>query len=139
MSQSVTEKLSEREQKGLEYLDHARALGVSLAEYCRRFALDLDLWYRVKQKLVRKGLAEKGEARTVVKRAPLEKTEAMQRTAFARVRLAAAVSPAAVKSLAAAVAGPMACRFVHPSGWVLECSSLPQASWLATVLAGERP
>lgn len=129
----MSQAMSEREQKGLEHLRQAKALGVSLAEYCRRFELDLDLWYRVKQKLVRKGLAEKGEARKVVKSAAVEKT------AFARVHIAAAPSPVAVKLLLAAVDTPMACRIEHPCGWVLECSSLPPAAWLATVLAGEQP
>lgn len=139
MSQAMSEELSEREQKGLEHLRQAKALGVSLAEYCRRFELDLNLWYRVKQKLVRKGLAEKGEACKVVKSAAVEKTAARQQRAFARVHIAAAPSPVAVKSLLAAVDTPMACRIEHPCGWVLECSSLPPAAWLATVLAGERP
>lgn len=138
MLQSMTEKLSEREQKGLEHLRQAKALGVSLAEYCRRSELDLDLWYRVKQKLVRQGLAEKGEARKVVKSAKVEKTAAKQRTAFTRVQIATAASCAAVKSLRAAVAAPTGCRIVHPSGWVVECGTLPQAAWLATVLAGHR-
>jgi hypothetical protein len=39
----------------------------------------------------------------------------------------------------AAVTAPVACRIVHPSGWVVECGTLPQAAWLAAVLAGPRP
>jgi hypothetical protein len=41
-----------------------------------------------------------------------------------------------VASRPAAGGAPMACRLVHPSGWVFECGGLPPASWMAAVLAG---
>ena len=128
------EDLSEREQKCLDHLRQARDLGVSFAEYCRSFELDLGLWYRVKQKLAHKGVPEAVSARAKAPKVVEEKEPAP----FARVHIAEpCVVP--VPPPPAVIAIPVACRIVHPSGWVLECGTLPQASWLATVLAGPRP
>ena len=44
MSEAVIVILSERERQGLDHLRQAKDLGVSLAEYCRSFDLDLNLW-----------------------------------------------------------------------------------------------
>lgn len=139
MTQAVVEILSERERQGLDHLRQAKELGVSLAEYCRSFDLDLNLWYRIKQKLVHKGLVEKGEARKMGKPAqapisPIEKPPAFARVQIAAPPVRAAQSPPAVMSPV-----PVACRIVHPSGWVVECETFPPASWLATVLAAQRP
>ena len=144
MSEVVMEKLSERERQGLGHLRQAQELGVSLAEYCRTSDLDRDLWYRVKQKLVRKGLAKKGEIRNLSKRVTATKvTPPKRRPTFARVKIAVspahAVLAAPAVELPAAMSAPVTCRIVHPSGWVLECGTFPQASWLASVLAGQRP
>ena len=136
MSEAVIEILSERERQGLDHLRQAKDLGVSLAEYCRSFDLDLNLWYRIKQKLVRKGLVEKGEARKMAKLAEAPVLPPEKPPAFARVQIAAVPelgSPPAVMPV------PVACRIVHPSGWVVECGTFPPASWLATVLAGQHP
>lgn len=138
MSKAVVEMLSERERQGLEHLRQAKELGVSLAEYCRSFDLDLNLWYRIKQKLGRKGLVEKGEARRRAKpaQAPILPTE--KPPAFTRVQVSAAPAPEVDSSLAM-MPLPVACRIVHPCGWVVECGTFPPASWLAAVLATHRP
>jgi hypothetical protein len=31
---------------------------------------------------------------------------------------------------------PVACRLMHPSGWVIECGGLPPAAWMTAVLSG---
>ena len=139
MTEAAIEKLSERERTCLGHLRQAKVLGISLAEYCRQCELDLELWYRVKQKLVRLGLAEKGEARKVASMAKVGKPSAKKRTGFARVQTGASAAGTMQGFLPSVSAAPMACRIVHPCGWVLECATLPQASWLATVLAGSRP
>lgn len=139
MAEAAVGKLSERERTGLGHLQQAKVLGISLAEYCRKFELDLDLWYRVKQKLVRLGLAEKGEARKVARIGKVRKSAAKKRTGFARIWIAATAAATMQDSRPSVNSPPMACRIVHPAGWVLECGTLPQSSWLATVLAGPRP
>jgi hypothetical protein len=30
------------------------------------------------------------------------------------------------------------CRMIHPSGWIIECGSLPQVQWLTALLSGAR-
>jgi hypothetical protein len=134
---SVVEILSERERQGLEHLRQAKELVVSLAEYCRSFDLDLNLWYRIKQKLVQKGLAEKGEGRKMAKPAQRPISPVETPPAFARVQIVAPPTPAAEPPPAVSWA-PTVCRIVHPSGWVVECGTFPPASWLAAVLAGQR-
>jgi hypothetical protein len=52
-----------------------------------------------------------------------------KRSRFASVQVARSASPS---PLAAAV-----CRVRHPSGWVIECASLPEARWLAALMTGE--
>jgi len=56
MSELMLEKLNEAERVCVDHLRQAQVLGVSLAEYCRSFDLDLSKWYRVKQALARKGI-----------------------------------------------------------------------------------
>jgi hypothetical protein len=138
MSEAMIEILSERERQGLDHLRQAKELGVSLAEYCRSFDLDLNLWYRIKQKLVHKGLVEKGDARKMAKRTESPVLLPEKASAFARVQIAAPSVPAA-ESPHAVMPVLVACRIVHPSGWVVECGTFPPASWLASVLAGQHP
>jgi hypothetical protein len=121
MSEQMLEKLNEVERAGVEHLRQAQVLGVSLAEYCRSFDLDLGKWYRVKQVLTRKGIVVTGTSVAVAGEKPPE---------FARVKI--------VPPLAAVATAPIACRIVHPSGWIVECGSFPQADWLAAVLSGAR-
>jgi len=47
--------------------------------------------------------------------------------AFVGVRIAPAPGAAATGA---------ACRIRHPSGWVIECASWPEASWMAALFAG---
>jgi|SRR5665213_468177 hypothetical protein len=136
MSEATLEKLNEAERTCVDHLRQAQVLGVSLAEYCRSFDLDLAKWYRVKQALARKGVTVTATSVAVAEVSNLGAVAEEKPAPFARVRVTAA--PAApVPPRAAGVAGPVACRIVHPSGWVVECGILPQAAWLAAVLAGQ--
>jgi len=113
---TTTEQLTEREQQVLDHLRKARELGSTLVEYASGIGLDVKELYTVRQRLVRKGvIAGKPKTQGQDKFGP-----------FAPVRI---VPPASMSST-------LVCRLVHPSGWVIECGSFPQASWMAAVLAG---
>lgn len=116
MSKAIVDELSEQEQACLTHARRAQAMGISFAEYCRREDLKVKHWYRV-----RSGLARKG----VIARAG--KTEASQPAGFAPVRI---TSPGNETS---------ACRIRHPSGWVIECGSVPQAQWLSDLMSRAAP
>lgn len=117
--------LTERESAYFEYRHQARALGVGLAEYCRRHQLRVEEWYQVKRELVRKGLAE---GRTAA-----DWSEGRQ-ASFVPVH----VTAAATVSRTVTMPSPLACRIQHPSGWTLECANLPPPGWLTAVMAGAR-
>lgn len=119
---AITEALTEREQQALEHMGKAQELGVTLKEYAARMGLDVQHLYQLRKPLVRKGAL--GPAR----RPDPEPRRADKSNAFLPVRV--------VSSGPAAGGTPMACRLVHPSGWVFECGGLPPASWVAAVLSG---
>ena len=121
MSEPMLDKLKEIERAGVEHIRQAQVLGVSLAEYCRSFDLDLGKWYRVKQALSRKGITVTATSVALAGEKPPE---------FARVKI--------VPPPAAVATSPVACRLLHPSGWIVECGSFPQAAWLVAVLSGPR-
>ena len=136
MSELMLEKLNEAERVCVDHLRQAQVLGVSLAEYCRSFDLDLSKWYRVKQALARKGITVTATSVAATEVRTVEPVAEEKAAPFARVQIAAA--PAAPLPLPSAVGTVgVACRIVHPSGWIVECGTLPQASWLAAVLAGQ--
>ena len=137
MSELMLEKLNEAERVCVDHLRQAQVLGVSFAEYCRSFELDLAKWYRVKQALARKGVTVTATSVAVAEVSNVDAVAEEKAAPFARVQIEAAPAvpvppPSAVGSVG------VACRIVHPSGWVVECGMLPQASWLAAVLAGQR-
>lgn len=116
--------LTERESAYFEHRRQAQALGVGLAEYCRRHRLRVEEWYQVKRDLVRKGMANGGAAAVH----PHEECHA----SFVPVQVAAA------ESQTETMTAPIACRIRHPAGWTLECANLPPAAWLTAVMAGSR-
>ncbi|HEY6922837.1 MAG TPA: hypothetical protein VI653_05165 [Steroidobacteraceae bacterium] len=119
---TTTEVLTEREQQALEHMRKAQELGVTLKEYAARVGLDVQMLYQLRKPLVRKG------ALGPVRRASKEAPTAEKVSAFLPVRVVSAgPRPGSVA---------VACRLVHPSGWVLECDGLPPASWVTAVLAG---
>jgi len=119
---ATSEVLTEREQQGLEHMRKAQELGVTLKEYAARIGLDVHMLYQLRKPLVRKGAL--GPVRQATKEAPT----AQKVSAFLPVRV---VSAAPTRGSAV-----VACRLVHPSGWVLECDGLPPASWVTSVLVG---
>ena len=57
MTRAGQEVLTERESADCEHRRQAQALGVGLAEYCRRQRLRVEEWYQIKRDFVRKGMA----------------------------------------------------------------------------------
>jgi hypothetical protein len=137
MSELMLEKLNEAERTCVDHLRQAQVLGVSLAEYCRSFDLDLAKWYRVKQALARKGMTVTATSVAVAEVSNVDPAAEEKAAPFARVQIAAAPAAPVPPPSAVGTVG-VACRIVHPSGWIVECGTLPQASWLAAVLAGQR-
>ena len=117
MSERNLEALSDRERACLAYLEEAKKLGVSFSRYCREKELKLHEWGWVKRVLIRKGVFD-GRRRT----------EKSKPAGFVRVR----VAPAAV----AAATTTAVCRIRHPSGWMIECASFPEASWMSALMSG---
>lgn len=116
----MTEALTEREQQALEHMRKAQEQGITLKEYAARMGLDVQHLYQLRKPLVRKGALGPAVRRPEPRR---DKS-----SAFLPVRV--------VSSGPTAGGTPMACRLVHPSGWVFECGGLPPAAWMAAVLAG---
>jgi hypothetical protein len=117
-----TEPLTEREQQALDHMRKAQELRTTLKEYASRFGLDVKQLYQLRKPLVRKGAL--GPAWGKAKEPP----KADKTGAFLPVRI--------VPSASTPGSTPVACRLVHPSGWVLECGGFPPASWMASIMAG---
>src|SRR5205085_1825155 len=101
----------------LEHLRRAQDRKLSLGQYCRDQGLSVQRLYSTSHQLRRK----RG-------RAPLELSSKTHSPAgdFVAVRMA----PAAPGS-------GTVCRLRAPNGWVVECTSWPQASWMAQFLNGD--
>jgi hypothetical protein len=112
--------LTEREREVLDHLQKAQELGSTLVEYATAFNQDVKELYAVKQQLVRKG--------ALAGRAKVEEPQKLG--TFAPVRIVPSVSPPASSAVAF--------RLVHPSGWTIECASLPEANWIAALMKGAK-
>lgn len=119
----TTEPLTEREQQALEHMRKAQELGTTLKEYASRFGLNVRQLYQLRRPLVRKGALgpNPGQAK--------EQRKVDRAGAFLPVRI--------VSSGPAPGSAPVACRLVHPSGWVLECNGFPPVSWMTAIMAGD--
>jgi hypothetical protein len=116
MSETVVDVLSEKERACLAHARQAQKLGVSFAEYCRQRDLKVNQWYWIRSGLIRRGvIASQGKADTD------------KPAGFAPVR----ITPQATETTA--------CRICHPTGWVIECSSFPQAQWLSDLMSRPVP
>lgn len=122
MSKQIREDLSEHERSCLEYLRLAQELDVSLGEYCRSFDLPVDGWDAVRQGLVRKGVIAAGAG---LPKGQVKPPEAKKSVGFAPVRVVS--SP---------VSSTLTWRLHHPSGWSIECSGVPEVSWIRALVSG---
>jgi hypothetical protein len=119
-------KLTERERECLKHFRQAQELGTSFAEYCRSQGLKANEWHAVRHGMVHKGLLP-GKGSVAAKRRLFRRRDSR----FVPVRLAA--------SGAEVSASATACRLRHASGWVIECTSLPEIRWLKGLLEGAQP
>jgi len=125
MLEVASEKLTERERECVKHFRQAQERGESFAEYCRAAGLKANEWHAVRHGMVQKGLLP-GRRGTGVKRKPTQQ----RRSRFIPVR----VGPSGSADLSV----PLACRVRHPSGWVIECASLPEVQWLTGLITGAR-
>jgi hypothetical protein len=103
-----------------QYIEHARSCegqGVSLLQYCRDNGLSVCSLYSTRRRLIKKGVLASSRAG---RKAPGKPGK------FIKVRVA---------EPGPGVTGPI-CRLRHPSGWVIECTALPDAQWLLGLVAG---
>jgi hypothetical protein len=111
-------RLTEREQELLAHVRQAQARKISLAEYCRTRGLNVQCVYNLRHRL-RGGSAAHRAVVSSRSGKPAEKFIAVQVTPTPTV-------PAAIA----------ACR-LQMKGWVIECASLPPATWLAGLMGGD--
>lgn len=101
-------KLTARELQILDHLEQAQNLDAPLTEYAAAYNLDVKDLYAGKAQLVKKGLLP-------------SRTPAPERADFVPVRVSSSRSGSV-------------CRLTHPSGWVIECSALPEAAWISALM-----
>jgi hypothetical protein len=117
MMNAKHEDLTPAEQRYLEHARAAESQGMSLAQYYRAAGLSVYTLYNIRRRLIHKGVLARRRAARVAPGKPGQ---------FIAVRVAPAVA-----------ARGAVCRLQHSSGWMIECDSWPQASWVAQLL-GER-
>lgn len=117
---SMAGSVSEREAAYLQHVEGAKSLGISLSEYCRRHDLRVNEWYQVRRQMVHKGLASR------TRRSGRRNGSRPAARGFLPVRV---ITPSPAM-------GPTGCSIRHPSGWTIECASLPAASWLNQLVTG---
>jgi hypothetical protein len=111
------EELTAAERSYLEHADRAQAQGQTLAEYCRQTGLSPHVLYSARRQLKAKGILGQAPKR---QRVPRKSGQ------FITVSVGEPARP-----------GALMCRLRHPSGWVMECASWPEPSWLKG-LTGEQ-
>ena len=103
-----------------------------MSQYCRSVGLNPFSLYSMRRQMRRKGILP-----------PVQQTEGTagakepRRSAVPGRFVAVRVVEPAVPVAAAAAAG-LVCRLRHPSGWMIECGSWPESSWVSA-LVGARP
>jgi hypothetical protein len=112
-------RLTRAERRFLERAAEAQEQGVTLEQYYRGSGLSIGWLYNIRRQLQGKG---------VVVPEPSARSAVVTSGKFMQV----SVRPA-TGSEASAV-----CRVRHPSGWVIECGSWPEVSWVRQLI-GERP
>ena len=124
MGEEMRRELTLAEQRLLERVQEAADEGVSLRDYYRAHGLSVTMLYKVRRRLVQKGLLP-----------PLRQSAGTTEVAGKLVEVRVA------EAMEAAVAVPgLVCRLRlhHPSGWLIECGEWPDPRWLAGLM-GARP
>ena len=120
MSEETRGELTLAEQRFLERVQEAASEGVSLRDYYRAHGLSMAMLYKVRRRLVQKGLLP-----------PLRESAGTSEVVGKLVEVHVA------EEAAVAVPG-LVCRLHHPSGWLIECGQWPDLRWLAGLM-GMRP
>lgn len=113
------EDLTRAERRFLERAAEAQQQGVTLEQYYRASGLSIGWLYNIRRQLQGKG---------VVVPEPSARSAVVTSGKFVEV----CVRPGTRSE------GSAVCRVRHPSGWVIECASWPEVSWMRA-LTGERP
>jgi hypothetical protein len=124
MLEVASEKLTERERECLKHFRQAREGGVSFAEYCRSSGLKANEWHAVRHGMVARGLMPPGQGG-----GPRKKPSRRKRARFIPVRVES--------SCVTVASAALACRVRHPSGYVIECVSWPDPSWMRELLRAQ--
>lgn len=125
------EELTAGERRYLEHVRQARSQGMGLSQYCRSVGLNPFSLYSMRRQMRRKGILPPVQQTERAAGAKETRGSAVPRR-FVAVRVVEPAVPAA-----AAAAG-LVCRLRHPSGWMIECGSWPESSWVSA-LVGVRP
>jgi hypothetical protein len=112
-------RLTRAEQRFLERAAEAQEQGVTLEQYYRASGLSIGWLYNIRRQLQGKG---------VVVPEPSARSAEVMSGKFMQVYVRPTTG-----SEASAV-----CRVRHPSGWMIECGSWPEVSWVRQLI-GERP
>ena len=115
----MDDRLTRAERRFLERAAEAQEQGVTLEQYYRATGLSIGWLYNIRRQLQGKG---------VVVPEPSARGAVVTSGKFMQV----CVRPS-IGSEASAV-----CRVRHPSGWMIECGSWPEVSWVRQLI-GERP
>ena len=128
MLKVASEKLTDREREYLKHFQTSQERGVSFAEYCRSADLNANEWHGVRHGMVRKGLLPAGGSRSAGVRSEPSR---QKRSKFIPVRVESGDR--------AQMSAGAACRLRHASGWVIECTALPELQWLKGLIGGTQP
>jgi hypothetical protein len=107
------------ERRYVVHLRQAQAQGLTLAQYCRAQGLNAQSLYNISSRMRRRKILPD---RPIV--AVAAKSERAGR--FVAVHVAPTASGP----------GGRICRLHHRSGWMMECTELPAASWLQALVQG---
>src|SRR6516164_8739986 len=111
-------RLTRAERRFLERAAEAQQQGVTLEQYYRASGLSIGWLYNIRRQLQGKG---------VVVPEPSARSAAVRSGEFLQVCVRAPMSGESA-----------VCRVRHPSGWMIECASWPEVSWMRQLI-GERP
>ena len=111
--------LTRAERRFLERAAEAQEQGLTLQEYYRRCGLSVGWLHNIRRQLQGKGVAVPE---------PRARSAVVTSGKFVEVCLKGATRNE----------GSALCRVRHPSGWMIECASWPEVSWVRELM-GERP
>ena len=114
---TMAAQMTERQRQTTEALEAARREGTTLRAYAQSHGLVVQDLYNAIAGLRRKGLMEKPARRS--------------RSKFVAVRIEPEAKP--VSAVGRFTGHSVLCRIVHPSGYLIECTQWPPASWLTSL------